>query len=337
VKYSWIIIGIILLASCEQNPSKKLVTSDVPAEETNVFDSLNSEIKSDPGNSQLYYQRAVNHYAHRDLASSLSDVGRALKLDSSNVEYYMLLSNLKMLSKQSREARNALIRANELEPKNIDVLLKLGELYMLVEDFKNSFGYLNQVLEVDIHNATAYRLKGFNYKYAGDTVKAVSSFQTAIEQDPNDYDSYLQLGLLYSIYLDPLAIDYYNNALKVNPNSLEALYAKGLHLQREFKSREALEVYARIAELNADYFNAYYNSGYIYLEQLQVYDSAALFFSQAIDHGPERYFQAMYNRGLAYERLQDFKNAKLNYTEVLGINPQYDLAALGLSRLEEME
>ena len=337
MKYFWILFSIILLASCEQNPSKKLVTSDKQAEETNVFDSLNTAIKADPGNSDLYYQRAINHYSNRDLASSLSDVGRALKLDSSNVDYYMLLSNLKMLSKQSREARNALIKANELEPQNIDVLLKLGELYMLVEDFKNSFGYLSKVLEVDIHNATAYRLKGFNYKYAGDTIKAVSSFQTAIEQDPNDYDSYLQLGLLYSIYLDPIAIDYYNNALKVNPNSLEALYAKGLHLQQENKSREALGVYARIAALNANYFNAYYNSGYIYLEHLQVYDSAAILFTEALDHGPDQYFQAIYNRGLAYERLEDFKNAKLDYTEVLSINPQFDLAALGLSRLEELE
>ena len=60
---------------------------------------------------------------------------------------------------------------------------------MLVEEYESSFRYLNEALKVDIHSATAYRLKGFNYKYAGDTVNAVSSFQTAIEQDPNDYDS----------------------------------------------------------------------------------------------------------------------------------------------------
>jgi len=321
---------MILLASCDQGskPDSHEVVQFI-----NPFDSINSLIKEDPGMSELYFERAILHYDNKDLTSSLSDVGRALKLDSSNAEYYLLLSNLKLLTKQSRESKDALLNAYKVDPLNIDVLLRLGELYMLVEEYESSFRYLNKALKIDIHSATAYRLKGFNYKYSGDTVNAVSSFQTAIEQDANDYDSYLQLGLLYSIPLKPVAIDYYNNALKVRPSSLEAMYAKAMHLQQVDQSRDAINIYNNMIDLNTAYFNAHYNKGFIYLEKLGHFDSAASAFTDAITNGPQDYFQAVYNRGLARERSKDFKRAEEDYRLALEMNPQFDPAAEGLTRL----
>jgi tetratricopeptide (TPR) repeat protein len=266
----------------------------------------------------------------------MNDVGRALKLDSSNTEYYLLLADLKLIAKESRESRDVLLKAYAVNPNDVEVLLGLGELYMIVQDADASFRYLNEALKIDVYNATAYRLKGFNYKYLGDTTNAVSSFQTAVEQDPKDYDSYLQLGLLYSTIGHAVALDYYNNALKVRPTSVEALYAKGLFLQTIDRSREALNTYATILEVTENrYFDAWYNMGYVYLVQLQSYDSAAYSFSQAIRQGPQGYAQAFYNRGLSYEKLGEMKKAEADYREALRINPQYDLAALGLSRILE--
>ena len=321
---------LCVITSCDQkaNSSQK-----DELQISNPFDSVNSLIKESPSESILYFKRAILHYDNKDLSSSLSDVGRALKLDSSNADYYVLLSNLKLLSKQSRESKDALLKAYKVEPGNLEVLLRLGEIYMLVEEYESSFRYLNEALKVDIHSAMAYRLKGFNYKYAGDTVNAVSSFQTAIEQDPQDYDSYLQLGLLFSVPLKPIAIDYYNNALKVRPTSLEAMYAKAMHLQQIGESRSAINLYNDMIKLNKAYFNAHYNKGFIYLEQLSKYDSSSQAFTDAITNGPKDYFQAVYNRGLARERAKDFVKAEEDYRLALQINPQFDPAAQGLTRL----
>lgn len=324
----------LLFISCQENATPKL-DSNSDDRGALTLDSLNSLIKQSPNNADLYFERAKFHFFTRDLASSQGDVGRALKIDSSKVEYYLFLANLKILTKESRDARNALLTAYQKDPKNIDVLLKLGELYMIVEDYSQSFKYLNEALEIDIHNATAYRLKGFNYKFAGDTVNSVSSFQTAIEQDPNDYDSYLQLGLLFSIPLNPLALDFYDNALRVKPTSIEALYAKALHLQNIGEARNAIKNYDHILELNEGFFNAHFNKGYIYLEHLEKYDSAAYGFNEAIEFGPKNYFQAVYNRGLAYERAGLYEKARADYNSALKINPQFDLAAESLSRIEK--
>ena len=301
----------------------------------NPVDSISAIIKGDQGNSDLYFERSKAYFQLGDVPASLSDVGRALSLDSSKADYYIFLASLKIINKQSRESRDALLKAYEINPDNVDVLVKLGELYMLVDDYANSFKYLNEALRVDVNNATAYRLKGFNYKYAGDTVKAVSSFRTAIEQDPEDYDSYLQLGLLFSIPLEPIALDYYNNALRVKPNSLEVMYAKAFHLQRAGEVRSAIRLYDEIIELNPNYFNAHYNKGYIYLEYLAKYDSASMAFTESINYGPEKYFQALYNRGLAKERADFTTEALEDYKMVLEMNPQYDLAAMAISRISE--
>ncbi len=324
----------LYFASCQENNTAKLESQEPTSSAfKNEFDSISNLIKSSPNNPDLYFARAKAHYGNKDIASSLSDVGRSLKLDSNNAEYYMLFADLKLLQKESRASRDALIKAHKIDPNNVDVLIRLGELYMVVQDAEESFKYLNKALKLDVYNADAYRLKGFNYKFLRDTTNAVSSFQTAIEQDPNDYGSYMQLGLLYSSVEHDIALDYYNNALKVRPTSYEALYAKGLHLQVTGKPREAIYTYRKIIELNEAYFDAWYNIGYIYLELIDKYDSAAYSFDKAIEFGPRGYVTAIYNKGLSYERSGNLEQAKSEYEKALQADPQYDLAARGLGRV----
>ncbi len=324
----------ILIAGCDENNTARLDNgSTQQAAQNDPFDSINNVIKDRPNDAELYFERAQMHYGQRDIASSLADVGRALRLDSLNPSYYMLLADLKLINKESRGSRDALLKAHAIDPRNVDVLLKLGELYMVVQDAENSFKYLNLALKEDVYNATAYRLKGFNYKFLGDTLNAISSFQTAVEQDPEDYDAYMQLGLIYAEAGQPLAEDYFNNALKVRPQSIEALYAKGLFLQTQGEPRAAIDVYNQILTVNEDYFEAWYNIGYVHLEMLQNYDSAAYNFNQAIATGPRDYFTAIYNRGLSREREGNLKQAAEDYRAALKINPQFDLAARGLSRV----
>lgn len=329
---SYIIIAVIVLTACQESNTAKLDTGTSRSEST-PFDSINALIKENPNDPLLHFERAKMHYDARDLVTSMNDVGRALKLDSTNTDFYLLLADLKLIAKESRESRDALLKAYEVDPTDIDVLIRLGELYMIVRDADESFRYLNEALRIDVYNADAYRIKGFNYKYLGDTTNALSSFQTAVEQDPADYDAYLQLGLMLSEQGDEVALNYYDNALDVRPNSVEALYAKGLFLQTLERSREAIDTYARIMEIAGDYFDAYYNTGYVYLTQLSKYDSAAYQFTQAIEYGPKGYVEAYYNRGLCYEQLEATEQAAEDYRAALKINPQYDLAAIGLSRV----
>lgn len=85
-------------------------------------------------------------------------------------------------------------------PENIDVLNALALEYFLLPKprYNLAIDTYNKVLKLDIQNADAYFYKGLIFKETGDTAKAISSFQTCTEVDPDYYDAYMQLGMLYS-------------------------------------------------------------------------------------------------------------------------------------------
>jgi tetratricopeptide (TPR) repeat protein len=142
------------------------------------------------------------------------------------------------------------------------------------------------------------------------------------------------LGKLYASEKHEYAEDYYDNALRIKPNSIEAIYNKAIYLQSIEEYEEAYFLYDQIIELDSASYFAYYNKGYIMLISDSSYSGAIKEFEKSLRFYPY-YFQAFYNIGLCYENQGDYEKAKEYYSKSLEINPQYDLAAYGLSRLLE--
>lgn len=211
--------------------------------------------------------------------------------------------------------------------------LKLGEFYMYAENYEEAFVYINNCLKQDVYNAEAYFLKGMIYKSLKDTAKAVSSFQTCVEQNPDYYDAHLQLGLIYASVYNDLALAYYDNAIEIRPKSVEALYNKALYFQSIKQFTEADNLYKEILEKDPNYYIAFYNMGFLRLVYSDDYDSAAHLFTLAIEKDPN-YFEAYYNRGYAFELMEQKDKALLDYKKALNIKPDFTLAAKGISRLE---
>ena len=138
----------------------------------------------------------------------------------------------------------------------------MAELYFYVRGYQKSLLYSNEALKLDKNLVRAYYLRGFAYKEMGDTAKAVSSFNTVIDLQ-NDYDAYIQLGNIYAVRNNPLAEQYYNNALKVQPASTEALYNRGLYFQNKGEVGKAVADYNTILKIDPAYSDAYFNLGYI--------------------------------------------------------------------------
>ena len=71
-------------------------------------------------------------------------------------------------------------------------------------------------MRVDPYEVKAYYFKGLNFKEIGDFEKAISQFQTTVEQDPYHIDAYEQLAFVYAYLDNPLAELYFDNALAVD-------------------------------------------------------------------------------------------------------------------------
>ena len=309
------ISGLLLLGSCKPRTSEE------------------NTIQQDPANASLLFQRSKMLMNLREFEKSLTDIQKALSIDSSKAEYYILLADLNFTANKTHLAKEALERALTLDPANADANMKLAEIYFYVKQYDQSIAYIDGVLKSDLHHAKAYFLKGMNFKEKGDTAKAISSFQTTIEQNQNYYAAYMQLAILMHARNNPLAVQYYDAAIRLDPKSEEAFYGRGLYFQDHGELDKAIQDYTTLSQINPKNKQAFFNLGYLHYTYLKLYDQAIKHYTQAIACDPY-YAEAYFNRGLTYEALGNIGAAKQDYEKALKIRPGYSLAASGLKRVQ---
>ena len=144
----------------------------------------------------------------------------------------MLMADISFKGLLIQKSLDAFAKAIQLNPENIQGHLKLSELLLYIKAYDKCLEQANEVLKIDKNTAKAYFIKGFAYKETGDTSRALSSFQTSVEIDADYYDAYIQLGNIETARKHRIALQYYNNALQLQPGSTEALYNRGLLFQK---------------------------------------------------------------------------------------------------------
>lgn len=289
---------------------------------------------ADPRNAALYAERARLYRVNGRLAEAVEDWKRALSVDSTNAGFRIELGDLFYSSLKIKEAQEQFDLAQRIDPENNEVRLKQAELQVVAfRQYQKALDLVNEALRSDPNQAQAYFIKGWVYMETGDTSMAISSFRTCVEQDPANYKAFMELAQLHALRRDPLALEYYNTAIDLRPNEIEAWYGKGMYCQENGRDSLALECYERIKHLDPRNAAAWYNSGYIRLEHLNDLPQAIRDLTAAGKLLPS-YHQAFYNRGVAYERKEVLDSAAMDYQQALRIKPDYDPAAAGLSRLE---
>ena len=340
-------VTFIFLFSCQQGQDKKPTVEETQVEssqnsENEISDSIrakleqvNSAIRQNVNKAGLYLDRALLYSSVGDYGSAIADVERAKAIDSTSAEVYLTASKVYFQSGDIGMVNKSLEKGLKFNPESPDLLVELSQLFLYVRNNKKSMEYADLAIKYDIYNPKAYYLKGFNFLEMRDTSKAISSFQTAVEQDPEYLDAYLQLGLIYTQLNNPLALDYVENVLEIDPDHKEALYTYAMYAQTHDMYNEAIQTYTKLTKIYPDFREAHYNLGYIHMYYLQLYRQATIYFSDAIAVDPN-YYQAYYNLGYSYELMGDIQNAEEEYRAALQVRPDYDLAAKGLTRIEEL-
>jgi tetratricopeptide (TPR) repeat protein len=212
----------------------------------------------------------------------------------------------------------------------------LGRVYAYLDNAAKATMFLNQAQKINPHLAETYYLEGMIYKDDYYKTKreeswkrALSSFQTVVEQNPKHYNAYISMGVMHFERGNDIALDYFNSAIDVAPKSPEAWYNKGVFYQSKKDYERAKNIYREITSFDSLYPQAYYNQGYLKLVVDKDNDSAIYFFEKSVDIDT-MYFQAYNNLGLAYERTGDKELAKKYYRKALKINPDLELAKKNL-------
>ena len=327
-------ISILILWSCgsgNENTEKILNKS---------FDSLSvsmisAEIRKNPGNAPLFMKRANLYSLQNKIDSAINDAVIATRLDSLNAQYFIGLSEFYIVAGQSEESKKILEKYIRINPNNADVLVKLATLYLYVKDYKKSNELLDKAALVDSRNAQIYFIRGMIHKEKKEIQSSIINFQKATEFNPDYYDAYMMLGLVYTSEADSLAVQYYKAAMRIKPEEIQPHYNLGMFFQQYEYVDEAIKEYQYILRhLDKSYTYAYFNQGYIYMIYKKEYEKGISYFDSALAVKPD-YVEAVYNKGFCYEKLNKYDKAREFYNQAKDMVTNYQLAIDGLNRLDK--
>lgn len=296
---------------------------------------LCKNIDKHPKKAELYYQRADYYYYHKDLEKGIQDMQTAIKLQPDSSKYYVKLSDLYFAERETDLAEEMLQSAIRKQPDYNEARLKLAELYFHLRMLDQCNSTIEEAVKLQKYNPKAYLIKAFMLKDQQDTTGYLRMLQLVIDQDPKEIKAYLELGFFYQQKMDPIAINYYQNALNVDPENVEIHYNLGKMYQDLEQLTEAEQEYKTAIQLEPKNVPALNNLGYLYLDDsIAKYDEAVKLFTQAINANPNLAY-SFCNRGVAYEYIGDYAKARKDYQKALKLQTNFEPAILGLNRLDK--
>lgn len=309
-------------------------------EKLSEIDSLTLLIEKEPTKG-LYMVRAQAYNELGQFDKSVAD-GQAVynynKEDYDNIIFYadIMMDALLYSPGMVEVCKKLYEQAIELKPQRYEGYLGMGKVYALVNNPDEAFTFINKALQIDENLYDAYYLKGFIYQKQGKAKLAVSSYITAVEQNPEFTDGYITLGSILAKYGDPksqsLSEGYFKTALDLEPNNKDAMYGLGMLYQEQDKLDEAVALYKKITALDTTYAIAYFNQAYLYMTRSDYLDSAVFYFEKAIA-ADTLYADAYNNLGLTYEKKGQKEKAKKYYRKALELNPQHEKARKNIETL----
>jgi tetratricopeptide (TPR) repeat protein len=325
-------LGLLLFGMGSFSCTPKTNGAETEADSAAELLRLNAQIEAQPQNPDAWYARS-RYFAQNQLFDKASqDAQKALSIDSLRADIWLHLADLSFTTKKVEDASMQIERALAIEPEGADANLRMAELQYYLGKYPETFKHLDVVIRQNPYQPRAYFTKGMAFKEMGDTGLAISSFQTATEQDPSYFHAWIQLGQLHAAKRSDLAILYFKNAIDINPSKQESYYALAFYYQNTGRVTEAMTTYLQLLEVDPKHVPSMHNLGFLLLFEKSRPDEALVWFEKALNLDPE-FVQAQYHRGYCLELLGQKSAARQAYQAVLNLDAKMTLAQQGLQRL----
>lgn len=202
--------------------------------------------------------------------------------------------------------------AVKADRSNIKAQFGLGKAFAMLGGAQQAIGPLDNVIKADPKNAEAYRLRGS--AYAGFKMdKAMADLQEAVSLDPDDYQSYFFMGVIFLRAEDyPQAVKFFDKAIetyKPKPDQEDDVFEQG-YLTKAAALIEMGKASKDPAEKKAAYQAAV--------------DEANKLLKLTDEKNPAyagRRAGALFSRGVSERMLGRYSKAIATLTEAIELNP----------------
>ena len=156
--------------------------------------------------------------------------------------------------------------------------------------------------------------------------------EARLEESPDDFDAWLDLARSRNEARQaPAALSAANNALTLQPSSLEALYEKGIAELEAGFVEAAVSAFTSILAIQPLHSHVLMSLGSAYY-QLRRLEVASVVWEQAVRVAPAP-LETLENLAVCYQRLGDFEKVAEVWSRVLALDAQHPLALHHLAAL----
>jgi tetratricopeptide (TPR) repeat protein len=323
---------LVFTQSCNKKTAQRYISETDTSYSLDIR-NVSKKINADPANPELYYKRSNAFFFEDNFKQATLDIEYALQLDSVSPLYNFCRGKYLMAgdTANAKEAEISFLKAIKTDPKFFDAHLDLAKLYLAKQSYEKSQEAYTNANKLDPSNPTPYFYLGIIAKEMGDTSKAMLLFEKTLVYDSKNYNAIMQLGNFYAETHNRKALLFFDRAMEINEYSDEAMYAKGLFLQKDRKYKDAAALYATVAKINPSHILCRYNLGFI--EALfDNYQKAITHLDETINLAAE-YADAYTLRGLMKEKLKNSTGAYNDYKNALLLDEGQLRAKEGLKRI----
>lgn len=257
MKYTLTILAcmIFFIACNDQDHTEK--KSDQPVQANQRELALIDSVRQFP-DSLLLKEQLIQFYRDRgDYDKAIEATRKAIAQDSLNDRLWEIKATLFYENEDTADAIAAMNRAADINPSPA-YIIPLGSMYAQIRDKKalDVADYLLQARVVDT-DKEAFFIKGLYHNYTGDKNKAIGFFNRCLDMDYTYMYAYREKAIaLYDLGKYDDAITVLDKAVTLRNNFDEGYYWLGRCLEKQNKTKEAVEEYRMALMYAPDYVEA---------------------------------------------------------------------------------
>ena len=362
--FTVLFIGSALLTSCGQKNEEGSTVDN------NNIDSL---IGLYPDSLPLLLKKSEMLIAESMYGDALNFAAKSFRLDSTNETARMLyaksLNNRPERTTQdiltARRHFQTIVNADSL---NKEAFVQLGLTFTQLSEFDQAFVNINNALRIDKKFRDAYVAKGTTYRMeivnieseiqsignedqqkVGALAREIkerwdlmkSSYETAVQQDPEFFEAYFELGRIYQMEGDKICIEYFTTAHELKPEIKEIEYYLAFskqHYGQGPQVEDARSMYRKMATGDEEEKTCEFTSQCVSYPSLALFqlghlkqfydndlDSAIYFYNSATKSAPD-FVEAYHNMGMCYDLKGNKTQALKKFGQALKFDPEYTLS-----------
>jgi tetratricopeptide (TPR) repeat protein len=277
-------------------------------------------LKGHPDDTDGHYFRGRLHLAERNYQKARDELSLVTRKEPKFAPAFYHLALAQIGLNQMRQATSFLLKAAELNPVWLVPRLTLAQTYLTSGDYELAWRESERILRVLPENRPALLIGSAARLRKGDQKKALELLKKAKELNPQDSIPYINIGGIYLFQkMYPLALKEYEQALKLDPDRIEALRSIASILVLQGNRRAAFERTEKHTTKTKNQAEVYQLLGELSLEA-QDRAVGMQYLKRAVELNPEL-FSAYFLIAQAYVGEKKFDEASKEYQKILAKNP----------------